>query len=408
MRCVDLKSFLKIIITASVTAAVTFSATSVFYMSRQSETTGLDLSSRELKAKIDSINTYIDNNYLYDDVDYDKANTAAVKAYVESLEEPYTHYYSKDEFERYTSSVEESYVGIGIIISADVEADKLVVISPIKGSPAYEMGIKPGDYIIAVDQEKFNSSQMNDCVSKIKGGKEGTSVTITVERGGETKDYNIERREIIENSVRYEMLDDNIGYVAISSFNTNTGTSKENTYTEFKDAIESLTSDGMEKLIIDVRDNPGGVLNVVCQIADYLLPKGVITYTETRKGEKKEYKSDEKCIDVPIAMLINGSSASASEILAGALKDYDRAVIVGQTSYGKGIVQNVFPFSDGSGMSMTVSKYFTPNGTSIHGVGVEPDVEAELPDEYVNSLVSQVPRDKDTQLKKAIELLNNK
>ena len=403
-----MKSFLKIIITASVTAAVTFSATSVFYMSRQSETTGLDLSSRELKAKIDSINTYIDNNYLYDDVDYDKANTAAVKAYVESLEEPYTHYYSKDEFERYTSSVEESYVGIGIIISADVEADKLVVISPIKGSPAYEMGIKPGDYIIAVDQEKFNSSQMNDCVSKIKGGKEGTSVTITVERGGETKDYNIERREIIENSVRYEMLDDNIGYVAISSFNTNTGTSKENTYTEFKDAIESLTSDGMEKLIIDVRDNPGGVLNVVCQISDYLLPKGVITYTETRKGEKKEYKSDEKCIDVPIAMLINGSSASASEILAGALKDYDRAVIVGQTSYGKGIVQNVFPFSDGSGMSMTVSKYFTPNGTSIHGVGVEPDVEAELPDEYVNSLVSQVPRDKDTQLKKAIELLNNK
>ena len=403
-----MKSFLKIIITASVTAAVTFSATSVFYMSRQSETTGLDLSSRELKAKIDSINTYIDNNYLYDDVDYEKANTAAVKAYVESLEEPYTHYYSKDEFERYTSSVEESYVGIGIIISADVEADKLVVISPIKGSPAYEMGIKPGDYIIAVDQEKFNSSQMNDCVSKIKGGKEGTSVTITVERGGETKDYNIERREIIENSVRYEMLDDNIGYVAISSFNTNTGTSKENTYTEFKDAIESLTSDGMEKLIIDVRDNPGGVLNVVCQISDYLLPKGVITYTETRKGEKKEYKSDEKCIDVPIAMLINGSSASASEILAGAIKDYDRAVIVGQTSYGKGIVQNVFPFSDGSGMSMTVSKYFTPNGTSIHGVGVEPDVEAELPDEYADSLVSQVPRDKDTQLKKAIELLNNK
>ena len=403
-----MKSFVKIIITASVTAAVTFSATSVLYLSRQSEMTELSLSSKELKTKIDSINTYIDNNYLYDDVDYEKANTAAIKAYVESLEEPYTHYYSKDEFDKYISNVEESYVGIGIIISADVEAYKLVVISPIKGSPAYEMGIKSGDYIIAVDQEKFNSSQMNDCVSKIKGGKEGTDVTITVERDGETKDYNIERREIIENSVRYEMLDNKIGYVTISSFNTNRGSSKENTYTEFKEAIDNLTSDGMEKLIIDVRDNPGGVLNVVCQISDYLLPEGVITYTETRKGEKKEYKSDEKCIDVPIAMLINGSSASASEILAGALKDYDRAVIVGQTSYGKGIVQNVFPFSDGSGMSMTVSKYFTPNGTSIHGVGVEPDVEVALPDEYADSFVSQVPRGQDTQLQKAIELLNDK
>ena len=408
MRCVDLKSFVKIIITASVTAAVTFSATSVLYLSRQSEMTELSLSSKELKTKIDSINTYIDNNYLYDDVDYEKANTAAIKAYVESLEEPYTHYYSKDEFDKYISNVEESYVGIGIIISADIEADKLVVISPIKGSPAYEADIKPGDYIIAVDGEKFNSSQMDSCVSKIKGGKEGTDVTITVERDGETKDYNIERREIIENSVRYEMLDNKIGYVTISSFNTNRGSSKENTYTEFKEAIDNLTSDGMKKLIIDVRDNPGGVLNVVCQISDYLLPEGVITYTETRKGEKKEYKSDEKCIDVPIAMLINGSSASASEILAGALKDYDRAVIVGQTSYGKGIVQNVFPFSDGSGMSMTVSKYFTPNGTSIHGVGVEPDVEVALPDEYADSFVSQVPRGQDTQLQKAIELLNDK
>lgn len=402
-----MKSFVRIIITALVTAAITFSATSVFYLSRQADVTELAQSSKTLKTKIDSINTYIDNNYLYDDVDYEKANTAAIKAYVESLEEPYTHYYSKDEFDRYISDVEESYVGIGIIISADTEADKLVVISPIKGSPAYEMGIKPGDYIVAVDGEQFNSTQMNDCVSKIKGGKEGTDVKITVERDGERKDYNIERKEIVENSVQYEMLDNKIGYVAISRFNTNNNSLKENTYTEFKNAVENLTSDGMEKLIIDVRDNPGGVLSVVCQVSDYLLPEGIITYTETRKGEKKEYKSDEEHVDVPIAMLINGSSASASEILAGALKDYDRAVIVGQTSYGKGIVQNVFPFLDGSGMSMTVSKYFTPNGTSIHGVGVEPDVEVVLPDEYKDSLISQVPRDKDTQLQKAIELLNN-
>ena len=204
------------------------------------------------------------------------------------------------------------------------------------------------------------------------------------------------------------MLDDNIGYISISGFNTEREGSEESTYTEFVEAVEELQDDGMKKLVIDVRNNPGGVLNIVCRIADYILPEGIITYTETKTGVRDEYKSDSNELDIPMVILINSSSASASEILAGALKDYDRADVIGETSFGKGIVQNVFPFSDGSGMSMTVSKYYTPKGTSIHGVGVKPDYEVKLPDEYKDSIVSDIPENEDTQLKKALEILGDK
>lgn len=403
-----MKSFVKTAITVAVTAVVTFSATSVYYTTKHMGVAGSYSNTQALKLKLDTVNTYIDKNYLYEGVDFDKANTAAIKAYVESLEEPYTHYYSEEEFENYISNVEESYIGIGVIISADTENDKIVVVAPIKDSPAYEAGIKTGDFILAVEGESFDANGMDACVSAIKGGNEGTKVNITVERDGKTKEYSIKREEIVEKSVSYEMLDGKIGYISISRFNTNRDGSEETTYTEFVDAVEKLNADGMESLIIDVRDNPGGVLGIVCNIADYILPEGVITYTETRTGIRNEYKSDKNEFDIPMAVLINGSSASASEILAGALKDYGRAEIIGETSFGKGIVQNVFPFSDGSGLSMTVSKYYTPNGTSIHEIGVEPDIKVELPEEYKDYYASDIPRDKDTQLKKAIEILKDK
>ena len=402
-----MKTYLKIIFTAVITAIITFSITSVFFTVRQMDVTA-NSSSKSLGRKIETVNTYLENNYLYDNVDYKKANDNAVKAYVESLEEPYTHYYTEDEFETYMSRVEESYVGIGVIISADTENDKIVVVSPLKDSPAYKAGIKPGDFITEVDGTRFDASGMDACVAAIKNGKEGDRVKITVERDGDIKAYDIERAEIVERSVQYEMLDDNIGYISISGFNTNSEGSDESTYTEFTEAVESLEEDGMKKLIIDVRDNPGGVLSVVCNIADYILPEGIITYTETRTGIRQEYKSDKQEIDIPMALLINGSSASASEILAGALKDYKRAEIIGQTSFGKGIVQKVFPFSDGSGMSMTISKYYTPNGISIHEKGIEPDIEVELPEKYKDSYISEIPRKEDTQLNKAIEVLKSK
>ncbi len=401
-----MKSYIKIIITAVVTAVITFTLTTVFYTVNKIESE--QLNTQTLKGKLDVVNSYIDKYYLYDGIDYAKANEYAIKAYVEALEEPYTHYYTSEEFSSYMSKVEESYVGIGVIISADTEQDKIVVVSPIKGSPAYKSGIKTGDYILAVDGEKFDADDMEACVTKIKSGKSGMTVNVTTERNGEKKDYAIERSEIVEESVSYKMLEDKIGYIAISNFNTNSDISDESTYTEFVAAVEDLKSKGMQRLIIDVRDNPGGVLEVVCDIADYLLGEGIITYTETKDGKRKEYKSDSKEVDVPMAVLINGSSASASEILAGALKDHEKAVVIGTKSFGKGIVQQVFPFPDGSGMSMTVSKYFTPNGISIHKIGVEPDIEVTQSDEYKDGYVSEIPKGKDTQLNKAIEVLKNK
>ena len=397
----------KMVTTITVTAIVTFSLTSIAYNFKDghiSSPHGTD----NLSAKINTINSYLDKNYLYDDIDYDKAIDNALKGYVDSLNEPYTHYYSKEEFENYLEGTAESYTGIGVVISADTEADKIVVIAPFADSPAYNAGIKPGDYILAVDGTEFNASSMEDCVSFIKNGIIGTFVNIKIQRGDEVFDLKVERNEILSNSVKSEMLDNNIGYISISAFNMEGDNGDESTYTEFVSSVESLKKSGMNKLIIDLRDNPGGVLSVVCQIADYILPEGVITYTETRTGKREEFRSDSKELKIPIVVLINENSASASEVLTGALKDYKRATVVGETSYGKGIVQHVFPFYDGSGMSMTISKYYTPNGVSIHGVGIKPDYEISLPEEFEDSFISDIPAEKDTQLNKAIEILKTK
>lgn len=403
-----MKTYIKTATAVAITAAVTFSATSIYYTSRNLEAATSESNTEKLKLKLDTVNTYLDKNYLYEDVDYDKANDEAIRAYVDSLEEPYTHYYSEDEFDAYIGRVEESYVGIGIIISADTQTDKIVIVSPLKDSPAYNAGFKSGDFIVAVDGKNFAAKDMEECVALIKSGKAGSKVKITIERNGELKDYSVRREEIVEESVQYKMLEDGIGYISITAFNVSGDNSDASTYTEFVDAVENLNEKGMKKLIIDVRDNPGGVLGIVRDIADYILPEGIITYTETRHGVRNEYKSDKNELDIPMVVLINKASASASEILAGALKDYDRAEIVGETSFGKGIVQNVFPFSDGSGMSMTVSKYYTPNGISIHEVGVEPDFKVELPEQYKENYISEIPDGEDTQLNKALELLKDR
>ncbi len=395
---------MKTTITVVITAAVTFSGTSVLYAVSRSSAS---VTTNAVTRKLNVVNSYLKNNYLYDDYDEEKMADDAVAAYVEALDEPYTHYYSADEFDSYISGVEDSYVGIGVVISIDEDADKIIIISPTEDSPAYEAGILPGDYILAVDGTEYSGNQMDECVSAIKGGKEGTNVTVTIERDGEIEDYAIERREISANSVKSEMLDDNVGYVRITGFNTNESGSDESTFSEFKENVDALREQGMEKMVIDLRDNPGGVLDVVCDIADYLLPEGIITYTETRKGEKQEYKSDPEELDIPMAVLINGNSASASEILTGALKDYGKAVVIGENSFGKGIVQSVYPFYDGSGVSMTIAKYYTPNGVCIHGIGIEPDYEVKLPEEYKDYYASSVPHEEDTQLQKALEVLKD-
>ncbi len=393
---------LKTVITIGVTAAVTFSATAVFMSLRGDDVSGKN---NDLLRKINTVNNYIDRHYLYDNVDFDKLNNAAVKAYVDGLGEPYTHYYDEEEFGDYLSAVEESYTGIGVVITADIEKDMIMVLSPFVDSPAYEAGLLPGDYILAVDGVSYTAGSMQECVEHIKSDVAGTKVVLDILRGTETLKIDVVRGEITENSVSSEMITDDIGYISITNFNMSTDGSNQSTYTEFIEEMESLNESGMKKLIIDLRDNPGGVMEEVINIADYILPEGIITYTETRDGDREEYKSDESHIKLPIVVLINKNSASASEILTGALKDYDYAVVVGEKSYGKGIVQRVYPFIDGSGMSMTVAKYFTPDGVSIHEIGIEPDFVIEMPEKYEGMYAISVPREDDTQLQKAIELL---
>ncbi len=393
---------LKTIITIAVTATVTFSVTSLTMSLRGNNIGSIN---GDLLRKINAVNGYIDRHYLYDNVDFDNLNDAAVKAYVEGLGEPYTHYYTKEEFSEYISQVEESYTGIGVVITTDIEKNLIMVLSPFVDSPAYKAGILPGDYILGVDGVSYTASDMQKCVDHIKSDVAGTTVTLDIQRENKRIKIDVTRGEITENSVSSEMITDEIGYISITNFNMSTDDSKESTYTEFVKEMNILKSSGMKKLIIDLRDNPGGVMEEVINIADYILPKGIITYTETRDGEREEYISDKSHIDIPIVVLINENSASASEILTGALKDYGYAQVVGENSYGKGIVQRVYPFRDGSGMSMTVAKYFTPKGICIHDIGIKPDYEVAMPDKYEGMYSVSVPREDDTQLQKAIELL---
>lgn len=358
----------------------------------------------KIVSKIGKINNYLDSSYIYD-YDKDKMSEMAVTGYVEGLDEPYTHYYSPDEFKRYQEALEESYVGIGAVISVN-DNDEMIIISTYEDSGSYEAGILPGDILLAVDGETYSGDKMEEAVARIRKGKEGSTVTLTLKRNNETFDKTVERKRVTTNSVKSEMLDGDIGYIKISAFNTAESGNDVDTYTEFKENVEKLQNDGMKKMIIDLRDNPGGALDVVCNIADMILPEGIITYMEYKDGSRQDYKSDANELDLPIAVLINGNSASASEVLTGALKDYKKATVIGTKSYGKGVVQSVIPFSDGSGMSLTIARYFSPNGVCIHGEGIEPDINIEMPEEFKDKYASQIDHADDVQLKKAEEVLN--
>ena len=398
------KHIRNIVIAILITAIVTARLTSFLYTNVLIYLPSSD-GNKNFINKLSVINTVLRDEYLYD-IDEDAVTEQAIEAYVEGLDEPYTHYYNPKKFSSYVSSLQDSYVGIGIVIS-DNDDNRIEVVAPIEDSPAYEQGIKPGDIIKAVDGKEYSGDEMDEAVSHIKGGKTGTTVTVTIVRdGGEPFDVVVERRDISQESVKTEMLDGNIGYVRITSFNNSERKSKQDTYTEFREKVTQLQKDGMEKMIIDLRDNPGGDLDVVCNIADMIVPEGTITYMEYKNGKRETFKSDAKEINMPIAVLINENSASASEVLTGCLKDYNKAVIIGKKSYGKGIVQTVYPFLDGSGMSLTVAKYYSPNGVCIHGTGIEPDVDVDVSEEYKDYYASQIPKEDDTQLKKAIEELN--
>lgn len=346
------------------------------------------------------------SNYSLFEVDEDKVADYASMAMAAAIEDPYTAYYPKEEFSSYRDNLVSSYVGIGATLGADMENDKLVVVSPMEDSPAEKAGLKSGDVICEIDGKHYGANELSAAATYLKNGEEGSSATITVEREDKgTLNITVTREKIIKKSVKSEMLADDVGYLRITGFESNAQNGEKNTYDEFSEHLAALNTAGMQKLVIDLRDNPGGDLDVVCKIADSLLPEGIITYTEDKYGKRTTINSDKRETDIPIAVLINGGSASASEVLTGALKDYKKATVIGTKSYGKGIVQTVYPFSDGSGISITTAKYYTPAGVCIHGIGIEPDITVEL---VSDKAISELELSEDTQMQKAIEVLSGK
>ena len=290
-----------------------------------------------------------------------------------------------------------NFVGIGIYMVQDTESNRIMVLSPIKNSPAERAGIKPGDLIMSVNGEECTADDMTAISTKIKG-EEGTTVKLQILRGEETLDFEIKRENIVVNPVEGEVLENNIGYIEFSSFD-------ENTAEEFKTKFEELQSKEITSLIIDLRNNGGGIVDEALQIADYIADKDSVLLYEVDKdnNETVEKSENDPIINMPIIILTNENTASSSEILAGALKDLGKAKIVGTKTYGKGVIQQILTLPDGSGLKITTEKYLTPNRTEINEIGIEPDEIVELPEDVDD--VFNIDRSKDTQLQKAIQML---
>ncbi len=348
--------------------------------------------------KLSVLQKLVDTYYL-DEVDEEALENGIYRGYINSLGDPYSTYFTKQEYKSLIESSTGVYHGIGAVVSQDVKTGIITIVKPYKDSPAYKAGLLPDDIIYKVEGEEVTGKDLTEVVSKMKG-KEGTKVNITIIREGveEPIEFTIVRQKINIPTIEHEMLDDNIGYIQILEFD-------EITISQFYAAVEELEEMGMKALVVDVRDNPGGLMEAVVKILDRFLPKGkLVVYTEDKyKNRENEKTSNPDRFDKPLAVLINGKSASASEIFAGAIQDYGIGTIVGTTSYGKGIVQKVIPLTDGTAVKLTISKYFTPKGRNIHGIGIVPDVEVELSDE-LKQLVT-IPHDKDNQLQKAVEIL---
>jgi len=351
--------------------------------------------------KFNEVRKILKEDY-YLEVDENKLVEGAVSGLAESLKDPYTVYFNKDQMKSFMEKSEGSYVGIGVTVNTDVNG-LLTIIEPFENSPAQQVGMQKGDKIVKVDNKDVTGiSDENMIISLIKG-KENTKVKITVYRPDEDKylQFDVVRRRIKASNIKSEIINGNIGYIKLVMFDSEIAD-------YFRNDLEKMLKKGIKGLIIDLRDNPGGSYEQVVKIADSLLPEGTIVYTEDREGKKDVKLSNKAAYDLPLVILTNGNSASASEILAGAVKDNGRGTLVGTNTFGKGLVQELRMLADGSGIKVTISRYFTPSGVCIHGVGIKPDIEIDVPDEYKDIPVSQIPRNKDVQLQSAIEAVKAK
>lgn len=356
---------------------------------------------KEIENKIDVLARYIDQYYL-DDIKTEQLIDGIYQGFMAGLGDPYSEYYTEEDYKSLMEATSGTYCGIGASVSQSYETGIITVVKPFEGGPANKAGILPGDVLYKVNNEEVTGEDLQEVVTKMKG-ESGTKVTLEVVRDGE-KDplsFEVTRAKVEVPSIEYKMLDDSIGYIAVSGF-------EENTNKQFRVALDELEEKGMEGLVIDLRDNGGGLVDTVVDMLERLLPEGkMIVYTKDKNGKGQEYKAkDNETLDIPLAVLINGNSASASEIFAGAVQDYGIGTLVGTTSFGKGIVQNVIPMSDGTALKLTIAKYYTPNGRNIHKKGIEPDMKVELNSE-AKKLVT-IPLEKDNQLQKAIGVVKSK
>lgn len=351
----------------------------------------------KISSEISRFKKIIDEYYL-GEVDEEKLKEGALKGYIEALEDEYTEYYTKEEMESFEEDTLGNFTGIGIYMVKDTENNVIKVLTPIDNSPAYSAGILPGDIISKVDGVEYVGDQMTEAANKIKG-QEGTTVSLEIIRGTERLNFEIKRENIKLNHVESKMLENNTGYLKLSTFD-------EGCSEEFKQKYDELNNNSnVKSLIIDLRNNGGGLVDEALEIADYMTDKGntlLITVDKKQKEEIRKAK-DAKHINVPVVILINENTASASEILAGALRDNSVAKIAGTKSYGKGVIQEVLSLSDGSGIKITTNEYFTPNKTKINKVGIEPDEKIELPKDVKNVLT--VEEKDDTQLQKALQMV---
>lgn len=348
--------------------------------------------------KIRQIEEMLDTYYV-EDYDKELAEELMYTGLVAGVGDPYTYYLSADSLAEQVEKNSGHFVGIGVEIYAGDDG-YIVVSSVTPGGPAEAAGILAEDKITEVDGESITGKTAAD-VSALVKGEEGTDVTLTIfrESTGEVLEKTVTRQDIQVKTVSWRMMDDNIGYISITNF-------RENTYSQFKEALDTLEAEGMEKLVLDLRNNTGGLVKSAHEIGEELLPEGIMVYTMDKEGNREDTLCDDVYNDVPMVVLVNGNSASASEILAGAIQDTGRGQLIGTTTFGKGLVQRLFTLPDGSGLNVTIQKYYTPNGTSIHGVGITPDYEVELPEEYAQQ--TNIPAEADTQLQKAVEVLSEK
>ncbi len=388
--------------TVIITAAITLFITRIFY--------GIVLKpyENEVSKKIATINYLIQEKGLYDIDEKDLADYAAAGLTL-AVKDQYTSYYTEEQFENFIDNLTNGSYVIGVVVTVNDE-NKIVVQSVLEDSAAQKAGIKSGDVIIEVNSQMYSGEQLDEAVSVMRGdGIEdiyGTELYLKLERDDKEIDIKVIREKLRYNSVKSHMIDDKIGYLRILAFNSSSDEEdSKDTYDEFLEKLEELKKSGMSKLIIDLRNNPGGSLDVVKNIADELLPNGIITYTEDKNLKRIEYKSDAKELNIPMVVIVNENSASASEVLTGALKDYKKATIIGTKTYGKGIVQTVIPLDDGSGLSLTTSKYYTPSGVCIHDIGIEPDIYVEPNDDFD---LYESTIDDDIQLQTAVTTLKNK